>query len=124
MGAAGPPRLIAWRTEATLDAIAEHRTRIRRQIERDMGKYVFVSHADEDVMIADAACRGLEMAGLDCWIALRDATPDDADRNGVLRALQDSRAMVLLFSSHALRSEPVLQDLGAAFDCGLPVVCF
>ena len=66
-----------------------------------MAHDVFISHAHKDKKIADAICEKLESAGVRCWIAGRDISPGADWTEATRRAIESSRAMVLVFSENA-----------------------
>lgn len=83
---------------------------------------VFVSHAAKDKPIADATCAKLEAAGIRCWIAPRDVQPGRSFAGEITRAIEASKAMVLIFSSQSNVSEQVLREVQLAVHNHLHVV--
>ena len=79
-----------------------------------MAHDVFISHSGRDKPVADAACAALENAAIRCWIAPRDVQPGRSFAGEITRAVQDSKAMVLIFSSHSNNSEQVLREVQLA----------
>ena len=72
---------------------------------------VFISYASQDKAVADATCEALECAGVACWIAPRNVTPGDFYADAIVRALNESRVLVLLLTESALTSPHVLREL-------------
>lgn len=89
-----------------------------------MAHDVFISHASADKAVADAVCASLENAGLRCWIAPRDVQPGRSYAGELTRAIQQSRAMVLIFSAQTNRSDQVLRELQLAVEAHLHIVQF
>src|SRR5438874_387477 len=70
-----------------------------------MAHDVFISHASQDKAIADNACASLEAHGIRCWIAPRDVQPGRSFAGEITRAIEASKAMVLIFSAHTKISD-------------------
>jgi|GEM_PF-6487042 len=85
---------------------------------------VFISYAKEDKRYADAACASLESEGIRCWIAPRDILPGGIWSEKIINAIQQSRVMVLIFSSHANKSDHIKREVNHAIDTGLSVITF
>ena len=85
---------------------------------------VFLSYSSKDKTWADAACAVLERHRLRCWIAPRDMTPGDEWGAGIIKGLNASRIMVLIFSDHANASKQVRKEVERAIDKELPVLAF
>ena len=85
---------------------------------------VFISHSKQDKPTADAACAALEVAGIRCWIAPRDVLPGTTWSGSIVRAIGDSRIMVLVFSSNSNGSQQVLREVDCAVNEGVVVVPF
>jgi WD40 repeat protein len=79
-----------------------------------MAHDVFISHSRHDKPVADAVCAALENAAIRCWVAPRDVQPGRSFAGEITRAVQDSKAMVLIFSSHSNNSEQVLREVQLA----------
>jgi TIR domain/Domain of unknown function (DUF4384) len=85
------------------------------------GHDVFLSHSTEDKAAADAICGALESAGVRCWIAPRDILPGSNWASSILKAIADSRAMVLVFSQHANSSPHIRREVERAVHHGVPI---
>jgi hypothetical protein len=85
---------------------------------------VFISYAMEDKHYADAACASLESDGIRCWIAPRDILPGGIWSEKIINAIQQSRVMVLIFSSHANKSDHIKREVNHAIETGLSVITF
>src|SRR4051812_44771302 len=63
-----------------------------------MAHDVFLSHSTRDKPVADAVCAALENAGIRCWVAPRDVQLGRSFAGEITRAIQQSKAMVMIFS--------------------------
>jgi Sulfatase-modifying factor enzyme 1/TIR domain len=89
-----------------------------------MAHDVFISHSTKDKAISDAVCAALENAGIRCWIAPRDVRPGRSFAGEITRGIQQSKAMVLIFSAHSNNSEQVLREVQLAVTAHLHIVQF
>ena len=87
-----------------------------------MAHDVFISHSAQDKSVADAVCAGLENAGVRCWIAPRDVQPGRSFAGEITRAIQQSKAMVLIFSAHSNNSQQVLREVQLAVSSHLHII--
>jgi formylglycine-generating enzyme required for sulfatase activity len=85
---------------------------------------VFLSYSSKDKTWADAACAVLEQHRIRCWIAPRDMTPGDEWGAGIIKGLNASRIMVLIFSDHANASKHVRKEVERAISKELSVLAF
>jgi TIR domain len=85
---------------------------------------IFISHSAHDKAVADAVCAALENAGIRCWIAPRDVQPGRPFPGEITRAIEQSKAIVLIFSAHSNNSEHVLREVQLAADSRLHIVQF
>jgi TPR repeat protein len=89
-----------------------------------MPQDVFISYSSKDKAVADAACAKLESAGIRCWVAPRDILPGDDWSESIVRAIDSSRIMVLIFSGHANNSEQIKRELNRAVSKALIIMPF
>jgi TIR domain-containing protein len=89
-----------------------------------MAHDVFISHSSNNRAVANAACAALEGIGIRCWIAPRDVLPGRSYSGEITRAIQQSRAFVLIFSEHSNNSEQVLREVQLAANSHLHIVQF
>lgn len=89
-----------------------------------MAHDVFISHSTNNRPVANAVCAALESAGIRCWIAPRDVMPGRSYSGEITRAIQQSRAFVLIFSQHSNNSEQVLREVQLAANSRLHIVQF
>lgn len=89
-----------------------------------MAHDVFISHSTNNRPVANAACAALEREGIRCWIAPRDVMPGRSYSGEITRAIQQSRAFVLIFSEYSNNSEQVLREVQLAANSRLHIVQF
>jgi len=87
-----------------------------------MAHDVYISYSHIDKAAADAACATLERAGVRCWIAPRDITPGDEWSAAIIKAIDQCRAMVLIFSQNANSSRQIRREVERAITVGIPLV--
>ncbi len=87
-----------------------------------MSNDVFISYSSKDKTTANAACETLEARGIRCWIAPRDVLPGEEYASALVRALRDSRIMVLIFSSSSDQSQQVLREVERAVSKGMTIL--
>jgi TolB-like protein len=75
---------------------------------------VFVSYASQDAAVANALVVNLEQHGIKCWIAPRDVTPGSQYADEIVRAINDTKVLVLVLSENALVSPHVGRELERA----------
>ena len=85
---------------------------------------VFISYAQVDKPIADAACAKLESYDIRCWIAPRDVPPGKNFPEAIVEGIEGSRVMVLIFSAHSNRSQHVMRELTTAVKNELVIIPF
>jgi tetratricopeptide (TPR) repeat protein len=85
---------------------------------------VFISYSHTDKPVADAICATLETRHLRCWIAPRDILPGISYPNAIIQAIESSRIMVLVFSSHSNTSPHVIRELSKAISRGVIIIPF
>jgi TIR domain len=89
-----------------------------------MAHDVFISHSAQNREVADTICAALEKATIRCWVAPRDVRPGRSFPGEITRAIQQSKVMLLIFSSHSNNSEQVLREVQLATDAPLPIIRF
>src|ERR1700681_4581217 len=75
---------------------------------------VFISYASQDATFANAVVGALEGQGLKCWIAPRDVVPGSLYADGIVRAINEARVVVLILSEHAVASPHVGKEIERA----------
>jgi hypothetical protein len=89
-----------------------------------MAHDVFISHSTRDKPVSDAVCAALENAGIRCWVAPRDVQPGRSFAGEITRAIQQSKAMVLIFSANSNTSSQVLREVQLAVEAQLHILQF
>ena len=74
----------------------------------------FISYASQDAAVAQQVVSTMEHAGITCWIAPRDVEPGALYADEIVRAINESRVVVLVLSSHAVASAHVGKELERA----------
>jgi hypothetical protein len=75
---------------------------------------VFISYASPDRAIANATVAALEARGISCWIAPRNIGAGDTWMDAIVDAIAQCRAMVLILSAAANRSNEVKREVNLA----------
>src|ERR1700722_2011998 len=83
---------------------------------------VFISYASPDIAVADAVCAALEREGVVCWVAPRDVLPGDFYADAIVRAIDASRAIIIVLSKSAVASPHVLREVERASSKRHPVL--
>lgn len=72
-----------------------------------MAHDIFISYSSKDKPVADAICATLEKRQVRCWIAPRDILPGTDYSAAIVGAIQDCRAIILVFSTNANNSKHI-----------------
>jgi hypothetical protein len=89
-----------------------------------MAHDVFISHSSRDKPTADAVCALLESDGLRCWIAPRDVQAGVSYAGAIIEAVNECRAMVLIFSDAANDSPQIEREIERAANRRIPILPF
>ena len=89
-----------------------------------MAHDVFVSYARRERAVANAVCATLEAHGIRCWIAPRDILPGSDWGAAIIDAIQEAKAMVLIFSSGSNESEQIKREVERTVHQGIAVIPF
>jgi hypothetical protein len=89
-----------------------------------MAHDVFISHSTNNRPVANAVCAALERIAIRCWIAPRDVMPGRPYSGEITRAIQQSRAFVLIFSEQSNNSGQVLREVQLAANSRLHIIQF
>jgi len=79
-----------------------------------MSHDVFISYSSLDRTFAVAACSRLELAGIRCWMAPRDVQPGTDWAASIVKAIQDCRVMLLIFTENANTPGPIWKEIERA----------
>jgi adenylate cyclase len=85
---------------------------------------VFLSYASPDAQVANQVCQFLESHGVPCWMAPRDVKPGAAYADAIVRAINETSALVLVLSASAMASEHVSREVERAGSKHKPIVAF
>ena len=89
-----------------------------------MGHDVFISHSATDKEIANRIAETLEGGGVPCWVAPRDIRPGDTWGGSILKAIQSSKLMVIVFSTKSNESQQVMREVELAVQKNVVVLPF
>jgi uncharacterized protein len=87
-----------------------------------MAHDVFISYSPTDSKVAEAICDWLELRGLRCWMAPRDVAPGTEYVQSILRAVDECRILVLIFSNQANNSRQIVVELEQASRHRIPIL--
>ena len=88
-----------------------------------MSHEVYICYDDSDEMTANAICHVLEENKIKCWLKSRDLGVDHIV-DGVMEAINQSKVMILIFSSHSKNSNFVNTEVDIAFTEEIPILVF
>src|SRR5512145_896333 len=83
---------------------------------------VFISYSSKDKGVADALCAALEAQGIVCWIAPRNIAYGSEYGEAIVDGINESRIMVLVFSSNANTSPHIKREVDRAVSKGLTIM--
>jgi TolB-like protein/Flp pilus assembly protein TadD len=89
-----------------------------------LGHDVFVSYASQDAAVANSVVGHLEGKGIKCWIAPRDVKPGAQYADAIVRAINESKAVVLVMSGSAVGSTHVAREVERAASKRKPIIPF
>jgi len=87
-------------------------------------KHIFVSHSSDDDAIGRRVCETLEQEGVPCWYSSRPADLDPGVEwdDNIVTALDESAAVLLLFSAASNASRWVKREMAMASKRRLPII--
>jgi hypothetical protein len=85
---------------------------------------VFISYSTQNKLVADALVATLERRKIRCWIASRDILPGEDFSSAIIKAINNSRLFVLVFSKDSNDSPFCKNEVAAAFDRGIIIIPF
>ena len=85
---------------------------------------VFISYANNDKTIADAVCAKLEEKKIRCWISPRDILVGANFDESIIKSIELSKILVLIWSASANSSIHVMNEINQAFDKGIIIIPF
>jgi len=89
-----------------------------------MAHDVFISYSRKDISIAEAVCERLEDSSINCWMTPRDVTTSTSWEEAIFNAIESSKLMVLVLSSHSNNSPQVVREVCSAVGQGVSVIPF
>lgn len=89
-----------------------------------MAHDVFISYAHQDRTVANAVTATLEARGIRCWIAPRDILPGSDWGAAIIEAIQEAKALVLIFSSNSNDSDQIKREVERTVHQGIAVIPF
>jgi len=87
-----------------------------------MAAHIFISHSSKDLKVAASICKALENRGLQCWISSRNVLPGENFQEAIVRAIRESRMMLLVFSANSNNSDEIKKELVLASQTKLVVI--
>ncbi len=84
----------------------------------------FISHSSRDATAAVAIKAHLLSVGITCWKAPDDILPGESWPEAILRAIENSTAMILVWSANSKSSSEVSKELTLAMRHNVPVIPF
>jgi hypothetical protein len=89
-----------------------------------MAHDVFISYSTKDKTIADAVCAKLEEHRIRVWIAPRDVPAGSNFAQSIIRAINNCKVFVLIWSANTNTSNHILNEINQAFDQGITIIPF
>jgi len=83
-----------------------------------MSHDIFISYSKGEKKSASALCHHLEQEGVRCWIAPRDVEPGADWTDSISEAIENSKALLVIFSDESAASRHVKSEVRSAFDHG------
>ena len=85
---------------------------------------VFISYSSKNKNVADAIVSEFEQNGIRCWYAPRDIRPGEEWVTAITKALEVSKALVLVYTDESNNSRQVMNEIAVAFNAGITIVPF
>jgi TolB-like protein/Tfp pilus assembly protein PilF len=82
--------------------------------EESASRDVFVSYASQDAAVANSLVEALEQQAIKCWIAPRDVKPGAQYADAIVRAINESKTLVLVLSQSSVGSSHVGKEVERA----------
>ena len=89
-----------------------------------MAHDVFISYSSKDKAFADLICEKLESEKILCWYAPRDIEPGAEWATSIIKAIDSTSILLLLFSENSNDSRQVMREVGYAADKGAMIIPF
>ncbi|ADZ84221.1 TIR domain-containing protein [Cellulosilyticum lentocellum] len=85
---------------------------------------VFISYSSKNKIEANKVCEQLEKRGISCWMAPRNIQPGKEWGEQIIRGIETSRVLVLIFSAASNESPQVLREVERAVSKRLKIINF
>jgi tetratricopeptide (TPR) repeat protein len=85
---------------------------------------VFISYSSKNKNVADAIVSDFEQNGIRCWYAPRDIRPGEEWVTAITKALEVSKALILIYTDESNNSRQVMNEIAVAFNAGITIVPF
>lgn len=85
---------------------------------------VFISYASQDKDTAEAICEYLEKNNKKCWIAPRDIRPGKEYGEEIIKGIEQSDVLVLIYSYYSNQSQHVLREVERAVSKNIPIISY
>ena len=85
---------------------------------------LFISYASVDKKKAEAVCAYLEQQGKNCWIAPRNIPAGSEYGEEIIKGIETSDVLVLIFSKASNASQHVLREVERAVNKKMPVIAY
>ena len=89
--------------------------------DRTLGR-AFISYATADRDEASKICKAIERRGTPCWISVRDVAPGANYQEAIVHSIRSARALILIFSAAANKSDEIKKELSLASRYRVPVM--
>jgi hypothetical protein len=89
-----------------------------------MAHDIFISYSSKDKKLASAICNAFENKKIRVWIAPRDLAPGQPYASEIVRGIEQSQIMILLFNSNSFNSYAVRKEIERAVSLGKPILPF
>jgi len=86
--------------------------------------HLLISYASHDADLAQKVCSALEEAGFPCWMAPRDVKPGAQYADAIVRAINESEAVILVLSASAVASSHVRREVERAASKHKQIIAF
>ena len=87
-----------------------------------MAHEVFICHSSQDSETARSICSTLEAERIRCWIAPRNIPPGMAYSTAIVKAIEESRVVLLVISQNSNTSQHVLREIELAVNRQLIII--
>lgn len=83
--------------------------------------HVFICFSSSDEAVARSVVQFLEAEGLKCWVSSRDVLPGHNYQESIVKALEQAKGVVFLFSTSSSASGEIKKELSVAGSLHMPV---